>query len=39
MALGGALDNCLWFLLPEEFFADLMNDDDVDDDYAYPRII
>ena len=23
--LGGALDNCLWFLLPEEFFADLMN--------------
>ena len=24
-ALDGALDNCLWFLLPEEFFADLMN--------------
>ena len=22
-ALGGALDNCLWFLLPEEIFADL----------------
>ena len=25
MVLGGALDNWLWFLLPEEFFADLMN--------------
>ena len=23
--LGGTLDNCLWFLLPEEFFADLMD--------------
>ena len=24
-ALDGVLDNCLWFLLPEELFADLMN--------------
>ena len=24
--LGGALDNCLWFLLPEEFFARLAID-------------
>ena len=22
--LGGALDDCLWFLLPDEFFADLI---------------